>query len=274
MSYDGSSLHGDEVCDFYYDLSNNFMNPESPLGFFVYKVVGGVFDWLDELVGQFRIDLSILDASVGSLEVVNGFLEEPDTSHTYFVVNYTADGGDYTKYEYVDGEWVPSSFDGKVLNSLDTFWGKSYNLERPVISYVSDGVAYSRVLTDNEYSIYLYLRNHQLLTMKDLLVAFSNAFGEASSSLSPLSTLYLVNHKMYDNPSFSNDDLGAYDPADTGIVTDALVDRADVDIVTDRKTEGTIVTINIPSGYDEHFLSFLEEFISIKGNVVINQGGL
>lgn len=273
MAYDGSSLHGDEVCDFYYDLSNNFMNPESPLGFFVYKVVGGVFDWLDELVGQFRIDLSILDASVGKLEVVNGFPEEPDTSHTYFVVNYTADGGDYTKYEYVDGEWVSSAFSGKVLNSLDTFWGKSYNLERPVISYTSDGVAYSRLLSDTEYSIYLYLRNHQLLTMKDLLVAFSNAFGEASSSLSTLASLHLVNHKYYDNPNFSNETLEAYDPTDTSIITDRLTDADGVDIIIDRKTEGTIVTLNIPNGYDEHFLSFLEEFISIKGNVVINQGG-
>lgn len=273
MAYDNSSLIGDEICDYYYDIENNFMNPPSSTGYFIYKVVGGVFDWLDELVGQFRIDLSILDANVGSLEMVNSFPEEPDITHTYYVVNYTTSGGDYTKYEFVDGEWVSSAFSGKVLNSLDTFWGKSYNLERPVISYTSDGVAYSRLLSDNEYSIYLYLRNHQLLTMKDLLVAFSNAFGEASSRLVTLASLHLVNHKYYDNPPFSNDDLGAYDPADTGIVTDALIDADGVDIVIDRKTEGTIVTLNIPQGYDEHFLSFLEEFISIKGDVVISQGG-
>ena len=70
MAYDNSSLNGDIICEDYYDVSNNLMNPESPVGYFLYKVIGGAFDELDKLVNQFRIDLSILDCNVGSNQVV------------------------------------------------------------------------------------------------------------------------------------------------------------------------------------------------------------
>ena len=43
MAYDNSSLTGDEICDYYYDIENNFMNPSSPTGYFIYKVIGGAF---------------------------------------------------------------------------------------------------------------------------------------------------------------------------------------------------------------------------------------
>ena len=273
MAYDESSVTGDEICDYYYDIENNLMNPSSPTGYFIYKVIGGCFDWLGEIIGQFRIDLSILDCNVGNVELVSAFPEEPDTSHAYYVPNYTATGGSLTKYSYNGAEWVSETVNGKVLNSLDTFWGKSYNKQRPVISYELDGDTYSRVLTDEEYKIYLYLQNHQLMTMKDLLVAFGNAFGGAEATTTTLNTLHLVNHKQYDNPQFSNSTLAAYDPEDLEIVTDTLVDQSGVSIITDRKTEGTIITIQIPSGYDPIFLSFLETFVSVKGNVLISQGG-
>ena len=106
MAYDESSVTGDEICDYYYDLENNFMNPPSPTGYFIYKVIGGCFDWLGEIIGQFRIDLGILDASVGNVELVSAFPEEPDTSHAYYVPNYTATGGSLTKYSYNGTEWV------------------------------------------------------------------------------------------------------------------------------------------------------------------------
>lgn len=272
MAYDNSSLTGDEICDYYYDIENNFMNPPSPTGFFMYKVIGGCFDWLGDLIAQFRIDYSILDCNVGTVEIVNGFPEEPDTTHTYYVTNYTTSGGSFTKHTYDGSEWVTETVTGDVLNSLDVFWGRSYNLIRPTISYTDYGDTYTRVLSDEEYRIYLYLKNHQLLTMKDLLVAFTNAFGSAETDTTMLNSIHTVDHKTYDNPPFSNDSLRAYDDEDTNITTDLLVDKEGVNLVYNRLAQGT-VSIRIPDdGWDEQFLRFLESFISVKGNILITTG--
>ena len=273
MAYDNSSLTGDEICDYHYDIENNFMNPPSPTGFFIYKVIGGAFDWLNDLITQFRIDYSILDCNVGDMEIVNSFPEEPNLTHTYYVPQYTTVGDCFTKYSFVDGEWVSETFSGDVLNSLDLFWGKSYNLIRPHLSYISDGDTYSRVVTDEEYSIYLYLQNHQLLTMKDLLVAFSNAFGSAETSTTILNSIHTVDHKRYDNPPFSNDSLKAYDDEDTDITTDKLVDKEGVNLINNRLAQGTTSILIPDDGWDEQFLRFLESFISIKGNILISTGG-
>ena len=273
MGYDNSSLTGDEICDYYYDIENNLINPPTPTGYFIYKIVGGAFDWLNDLVNQFRIDISILDCNVGNVEIVNSFPEEPDVSHTYYVTNYTTSIGSFTKYSYVDGEWVTETVTDDILNSLDVFWGRSYNLVRPHLSYDSSGNTYTRVLSDDEYRIYLYLKEHQLLTMKDLLVAFGNAFGSAEVTTTILNSIHTVDHKAYDNPSFSNVTLAAYDNSDTDVITDKLVDRSGVDVVNDRLAQG-VVSILIPNeGWDEHYLSFLESFISVKGNILISTGG-
>ena len=272
MAYDNSSLTGDEICDYHYDIENNFMNPPSPTGYFIYKVIGGAFDRLNDLVTQFRIDYSILDCSVGSVEIVNGFPEEADTNHAYYVPQYTTSADAcFTKYSYVDGEWVSETVTDDVLNSLDVFWGRSYNLIRPTISYTDDDT-YTRVLSDEEYRIYLYLKNHQLLTMKDLLVAFTNAFGSAETGTTLLNSIHTVDHRKYDVPQFSNDTLKAYDDEDTYITTDLLVDKEGVNLVYNRLAQGTL-SIQIPDdGWDENFLSLLEEFISIKGNILITTG--
>ena len=273
MSYDDSSLIGDEICDYYYDIENNFMNPPSPTGFFIYKVIGGAFDRLNDLVTQFRIDYSILDCSIGDVEIVNGFPEEPNTTHTYYVPQYTAAGGSFTKYSFNGASWDSETVTGDVLNSLDIFWGRSYNLVRPHLTYTDDGDTYTRVLTDEEYRIYLYLKEHQLLTMKDLLVAFGNAFGSAEASTTVLNSIHTVDHKKYDNPSFSNDGLAAYDDEDTDIITDNLIDKSGVNVINDRLAQGTTSILIPDDGWDEVFLRFLEGFISIKGNILITTGG-
>lgn len=430
MAYDNTSVTGDEICDYYYDIENNFMNPPSPTGYFIYKVLGGAFDRIAELVNQFRIDYSILDCNVGNVEIVKSFPEEPDTNHTYYVHQYnTSTDTCFTKYSFVDGEWVSETVTGGVLNSLDVFWGKSYNLPRPLLyegqkaeelfvdngtttshydhwyinsygtatvqddgtkllntsgngnfvmrsiipsnktitepnaySYtppfvvefdivetngtsssnaqmqiysdetqnnfaqavttghyrievtseeqkiwvndtlikttnlslpnaritlrvrngkyliyknfkVYTGGAKERPLTDEEYRIYLYLKNHQLLTMKDLLVAFTNAFGSAETSTTILNSIHTVAHTTYDNPQFSNDSLRAYDDEDMNITTNQLVDKDGVNLINNRLAQGT-TSILIPNdGWDEEFLRLLESFISIKGNILISQGG-
>lgn len=272
MAYDDTSLIGDEICDYYYDIENNFMNPPSPIGYFIYKIIGGAFDRLNDLVTQFRNDYSILDCSIGSVEIVKGLPEEADTNHTYYVPQYTTSDVSFTRYSYVDGEWVTETVAGDVLNSLDVFWGRSYNLVRPHLSYADGGDTYTRVLTDEEYRIYLYLKNHQLLTMKDLLVAFGNAFGSAEVSTALLNTIHTVDHRKYDVPQFSNDTLKAYDDEDTDITTDLLVDKEGVNLVYNRLAQGTTSILIPDDGWDENFLSLLEEFISIKGNILITTG--
>ncbi len=272
MAYDDTSLIGDEICDYYYDIENNFMNPPSPIGYFIYKIIGGAFDRLNDLVTQFRIDYSILDCSIGEVEIVKGLPEEADTNHTYYVPQYTTSDVSFTRYSYVEGEWVTETVACDVLNSLDVFWGRSYNLVRPHLSYADGGDTYTRVLTDEEYRIFLYLKNHQLLTMKDLLVAFGNAFGSAEVSTALLNTIHTVDHRKYDVPRFSNDTLKAYDNEDTDITTDLLVDKEGVNLVYNRLAQGTTSIIIPDDGWDENFLSLLEEFISIKGNILITTG--
>jgi hypothetical protein len=61
MSYDDSSLRGDEIC-LNMDETNNFMNPISPMGWFFYNLYKG-FDLIDE-----EIDLSINNRVLESAE--------------------------------------------------------------------------------------------------------------------------------------------------------------------------------------------------------------
>ena len=272
MAYDNTSVTGDEICDYYYDIENNFMNPPSPTGYFIYKVLGGCFDRIAELVNQFRIDYSILDCDVGKVEI-GKLPDEPNITHTYYEPSYSVEGNEYIKHSHINGEWVDETINSKILNSLDNFWGKSYNLLRPSISFVEDGETYSRYLTDEEYKIYLYLRNHQLLTRKDLLVAFGNSFGDVAFETETLGVAHTVTHKKYDNPSFSNDTLMSYDPEDTDIVVRTSLAEEENNTVIDKKTDSSILVVTIQGGdWDPVFLTFLEGYSSIKGNVKIMMG--
>ena len=50
------------------------------------------------------------------------------------------------------------------------------------------------------------------------------------------------------------------------------MDKSGVNTIIDKNAIGT-TSITIPDdGWDEHFLTFLEEFISIKGNIMITVG--
>lgn len=273
MAYDNSSLNGDIICEDYYDVSNNLMNPESPVGYFLYKVIGCAFDELDQLVNQFRIDLSILDCNVGSNQVVDSVPETFDDGVTYYVPVYTSNAKEVFRKYVSSDDYV---LVGNVKNALDRFWGRSYGFVRPSISYVQDGVIYHRLLTDKEYKIYLYLRNHQLLTRKDIIVAFNNAFNTDDESIelttANLDNASMVNHKQYDNPSFTNNTLSKYDDSDSNCITDKL-NNSDVNLVSDKITQSNVIMIVVPGEWDKNFLSFLEQYSSIKGNVLISQGG-
>lgn len=280
MAYDGTSITGDEICDYYYDIENNFMNPESPFGYFIYKIIGGGFDYIDGLINQFKIDMDLLNSNVGKTEIVDSLPSDVDidTKKKYYIPVFNPESYHFTKYEYVNDEWIESSHTGKINNTLDTFWGKSYQLPRIEITYIDENeVLQKRQMTDDEYKIYLYLKNHPLMTVKDLTTAFTRCFSVSDkeddvymSIENGADILRFVDHPNYDN--FTNPSLEKMDANDTNALTDFLED-ANYDVVSDEKTVGEIIMINIPNkNWDSHFLKFLETFISIKGNVRINQG--
>ena len=99
MAYDGTSITGDEICDYYYDIENNFMNPESPFGYFIYKIIGGGFDYIDGLINQFKIDMDLLNSNVGKTEIVNSLPSDVDidTKKTYYIPVYDEESYHFTK---------------------------------------------------------------------------------------------------------------------------------------------------------------------------------
>jgi len=62
MSYDDSSLRGDEIC-LNMDESNNFMNPASPMGWFFYNLYKG-FDLVDDKIND-SINNRVLESATG-----------------------------------------------------------------------------------------------------------------------------------------------------------------------------------------------------------------
>lgn len=60
--YTDDSFYGEVFCD-YYDEQNNPVNPITPLGFFLYTVVGKCFDDMSEVIDNWYKDSSILSCS-------------------------------------------------------------------------------------------------------------------------------------------------------------------------------------------------------------------
>ena len=119
MAYDDTSFYGDMIFD-EYDDKNNLMNPETPVGFLFYHILGDGFDKMSDMCSKFLNDLNILSADA---------------------------------------------------SSLDKYWGISYNLPRPTLPVSG------RLLTDEEYRVYMYLLNCRLITVEDILINFNKCFG-------------------------------------------------------------------------------------------------
>lgn len=79
MGYDNSSFRGDLLC-LEYDEANNPVNPPSPFGFFLYNVIGGVFDSLDEMVNQFFMDTDILSCDEQFINMYGRYWGLPNPS--------------------------------------------------------------------------------------------------------------------------------------------------------------------------------------------------
>lgn len=158
-------------------------------------------------------------------------------------------------------------------SSLDNFWGVSYNMPRPKLPS-------ERELSDDEYRVYLYLRNCQLLTREDLLINFTKCFGfDDYEIFFTTETNYLEtsDHLSYEaDVTVSSNLHKRSDDTTLHFVTDFASDETTALIEGGLSiVEEVVEVINIPSNdWDGEFLSFLEQFVSVKGNIKIKEYAL
>lgn len=220
------SINGEIICDEYLP-ENNPVNPESSFGWFIYLVIGGAFDRMDEMSNTFLNDMDIMSASP---------------------------------------------------RMLDRVYGANLGYPRPTI--VDNGV--ERLLTDKEYATYLYLRNSQLLTRLDLLSVFSHCMGDDTSDdvyngvtvTKEINAQWqAVDHLHYTSPETAESNIGKNSPDDLNhIVKQGSTEEVYTIPGMTSYTGKYVTVVNIPNaGWSQSFLSFLTEFISIKGNVLIRE---
>lgn len=236
MSYDNLtvngepyiSMNGEIICDEYLP-ENNPVNPESSFGWFIYMIIGGGFDRMDEMTNTFLNDCDVTSANP---------------------------------------------------KKLDRFYGVNYDLPRPTLIENET----ERLLTDDEYAVYLYLRKSQLLTRLDLLSVFSHCMGNEDSDdvyagvtvTDELNEQWsAVDHLHYTSPETDSSNIGRDSEDDHNYIVNH--DSLDDDVYRvpgQRKYTGEFVTVvNVPSaGWSPAFFEFLEDYISIKGNVKVREG--
>jgi len=222
------SSNGEIICDEYLPEGNP-VNPESPFGLFIYLIIGGAFDDMDNMTNTFINDCDVMSAN---------------------------------------------------HKSLDRFYGASLGYPRPTITDGAD----ERLLTDREYAAYLYLRKSQLITKLDLLSVFSHCMGdetldEAYNGVTVTDEInsqwQAVDHLHYESPTDDpSSNIGRNSSSDKNVIVDH--DSTEEGIYTipsrTRYTGEYITYVNIPAaGWSSAFLSFLTDFISIRGNVLIRE---
>ncbi|MDO5827309.1 MAG: hypothetical protein Q4Q19_03505 [Methanobrevibacter sp.] len=159
-------------------------------------------------------------------------------------------------------------------SSLDNFWGVSYNLPRPTLPVSG------RLLTDDEYRVYLYLLNCRLITVEDILINFNKCFGRENYEIflsEETHYLEVVDHNNYvSEENLSSNIAKKNDDASNHYITNHERDDDTETIESLLSTvEETETIINIPPKSDNpwstEFLEFLMPYISIKGNVRIKE---
>lgn len=222
MAYDNTSFYGDMIFD-EYDDKNNLMNPETPVGFLFYHIIGDGFDKMSDMSSKFLNDFSILSA---------------DSS------------------------------------SLDKYWGISYNLPRPTLP--DSG----RLLSDEEYRVYLYLLNCRLITVEDILINFNKCFGlEDNEVYLSEETNYLeaTDHLSYEAEETVTSNLHKREDDNTKHFITTFDEDDDTEVFESliNTIESEVTIINIPyQNWDSEFLQFIRPFISIKGNLEIREYSL
>lgn len=219
MAYDDTSFYGDMIFD-EYDDKNNLMNPETPVGFLFYHILGDGFDKMSDMCSKFLNDLNILSADA---------------------------------------------------SSLDKYWGISYNLPRPTLPVSG------RLLTDEEYRVYMYLLNCRLITVEDILINFNKCFGlEDNGVYLSEETNYLeaTDHLSYEAEETVTSNLHKREDDNTKHFITTFDEDDDTEVFESHLStvEETVTVINIPpNGWESEFLKFLEPFIGIKGNLKIKE---
>ena len=156
-------------------------------------------------------------------------------------------------------------------SSLDKFWGVSYSLPRPTLPESG------RLLTDDEYRVYLYLSNCRLLTVEDIIINFNKCFSVNDFAISlSKETHYLetVDHTHYaaDESISSNITKNNTDTSKHYITNHESDDDTETfeSLLSTVQESETIVNIP-PNSWSREFLDFLEQYISIKGNLRIKE---
>lgn len=156
-------------------------------------------------------------------------------------------------------------------SSLDNFWGVSYNMPRPTLPNSE------RKLSDEEYRVYLYLRNCRLLTREDLLINMQKCFGLDDYEIVLSDEAFYLeasDHPNYEAEDTISSNLHKRDDDTTlHFVTDFANDETTELIEGGLSEQGELVTvINIPyKNWDSEFLEFMEQFVSVKGNLKIKE---
>jgi len=136
-------------------------------------------------------------------------------------------------------------------------------------------------MTDDEYRIYLYLRNCRLMTREDIEINMNKAFGfDDYTVYFTEETTYLTatDHLSYSatvtdtsNLSKNNDDTSNDYLVNLGS-SDSNVHLLEGNLSTG---EEFVEVINIPyQGWDSNFLAFMEQYISVKGDLRIREYNL
>ena len=159
-------------------------------------------------------------------------------------------------------------------SSLDTYWGISYNLPRPTLP--DSG----RLLSDEEYRVYLYLLNCRLITVEDILIIFQKCFGldDYEVYLSEESHyLKATDHLSYEAEETVTSNLHKREDDNTQHFITTFDEDEDTEVFESllSTSESKSIIINIPyQNWDSEFLEFLQPFISIKGNLEVREFSL
>ena len=162
-------------------------------------------------------------------------------------------------------------------SSLDKFWGVSYDMPRPKLN---EGTAQERYLSDDEYRTYLYLRNCQLLTREDIEVNMNKALGTDDFTIyfsEETNYLSATDHLTYTPTVTDTSNLAKNDDDTTNDYIVNIGSEDDVHLIEGNLCviDSVVQVINIPYGeWDSDFLSFLEQYISVKGNLQIREYNL
>lgn len=184
----------------------------------------------------------------------------------YHIIGHTFDSMDDIVTDFMNNSNILYC-DEKLIN----YYGRQYNIPNPFFN--------NRFLTPEEYRIYIYLKKCRLLTIEDLQVCFNNcmSFDEYEVKVTKVEPdiLEVIDHLNYE----SNDDWTI-----SNILANTEDDGADK--ITNHaedenydKLKGKFghnynleVIVEIPeNGWAQDFLDLLMTFISVKGNVKVQE---